>query len=57
MVLLQVAIPSGPLPGYLKAEVGDTTTGESEFSDQIRYSAEAGFMAGNGSESNYGFAA
>ncbi len=46
MVLLQVGHSLWPTPGYLKAEIGFNNR-ESEFSDQIRYSAEAGFMAGD----------
>ncbi len=46
MVLLQVGRSLWPTPGYLKAEIGFNNR-ESEFSDQIRYSGEAGFMAGD----------
>ncbi|MDE3000331.1 MAG: hypothetical protein OXU79_14750 [Gemmatimonadota bacterium] len=42
---LQVGHSLWPTPGYLKAEIGFNNR-ESDFSDEIRYAVEAGFMVG-----------
>ena len=42
---LQVGHSLWPTPGYLKAEIGFNNR-ESDFSDELRYALEAGFMVG-----------
>ena len=42
---LQVGHSLWPTPGYLKAEIGFNNR-ESDYSDELRYALEAGFMAG-----------
>ena len=42
---LQVGHSLYPAPGYLKAEIGYNNR-ESDFSDELRYAAEAGYMMG-----------
>ncbi|MDD9949292.1 MAG: hypothetical protein OXU48_07155 [candidate division Zixibacteria bacterium] len=43
LFMLQVGHSLWPTPGYLKAEIGFNSR-ESDFSDEIRYAVEAGFM-------------
>ena len=45
LVSLQVGRSLWPTPGYLKAEIGFNNR-ESDFSDELRYALEAGFMVG-----------
>ncbi|MYA76224.1 MAG: hypothetical protein F4132_08260 [Gemmatimonadetes bacterium] len=45
LFMLQVGHSLWPTPGYLKAEIGYNNR-ESDFSDEIRYAVEAGFMVG-----------
>ena len=42
---LQVGHSLWPTPGYLKAEIGFNNR-ENEFSDELRYALEAGYMVG-----------
>ena len=45
LISLQVGHSLWPTPGYLKAEIGFNNR-ESDFSDELRYALEAGFMVG-----------
>ena len=45
LFMLQVGHSLWPTPGYLKAEIGFNNR-ESDYSDELRYALEAGFMAG-----------
>lgn len=45
LFMLQVGHSLWPTPGYLKAEIGFNNR-ESDFSDEIRYAVEAGFLVG-----------